>query len=98
MQRLQGRAEEQEGLLKLTQSSGRLARHEGGWRFLLGDVLRMSLQTGPYRLWQHAVLDVKAFQAHKPFSRGRVAQGCCSANFEGYVWVGCGPCSQRRKG
>jgi len=98
MQRLQGRAEERQGLLKLTQSSGLLAGLEGGWHFFLGDGLHMSLQTGLYRLRQHTVRDVKAFQAHKPFSWSRAAQGCSSADFEGYICVGCVPCSQGRKG
>lgn len=78
---------------KPTRSSGRLAGYEGGWRSLGGGVLRTSLQTGLCRL-----LDVKAFQAHKPFSPSSTAQGFCGVDFEGYVCVGCVPYSQRRKG
>lgn len=58
-----------------------------------GVVLRTSLRTGLRRL-----RDAKAFQAHKPFSPSSTARGCCGVDFEGYVYVGCVPRSQRRKG
>lgn len=94
MQRLQGRVEG-EG-----RSAGNEPRALGDWQGmkaggnpLEGVFLCTSLQTGLCRL-----LDVKAFQAHKPFSPSSTAQGCCGVDFEGYVCVGCVPCSQRRKG
>lgn len=93
-QRLPGRVEEREGL------AGNQPGALGNWQGMKaggnpsgGGVLRMSLQTGLCR-----PLDVKAFQAHKPFLPSSTARGCCGADFEGYICVGCIPCSQRRKG